>query len=347
MVSNAIAHIAVDRASAAWFNKSTMKQVDSAREHVLERLKAAQSNTAEPSLRELHKTLRSLVDSKSSGRKRSSSSSSSSTKTASVNNEVSAVDQVKSCMSSQWLNDTALQLLYQWDKGQIAWHARTFASEDERHEHEHNDCIFRVVQCEHGCNAKFSAHYREKHTASCPEKLIQCQLGCGVQVARARMTEHMHTSCDLRPAKCPFADLGCTPENLTHKDIDEHLSNNVQRHIFLLHEKLLVIKDQVGDQDREIGELHTTLTNSNASARDAAATASAASQQIHDLHKRLKDIEEHSSSDQKKLKDRLNKVEKHNAQLETEIKQLKEAYKRESAWRNQLSKQLESSSTSH
>jgi len=80
-----------------------------------------------------------------------------------------------------------------------------------------NHCIFTPMHCQNdGCPDIFSAKWLSDHDSKCPYKIVNCIRECGDCFQRKMMDAHLESSCPLRPAYCPFKDLGCGTGTSSH-----------------------------------------------------------------------------------------------------------------------------------
>lgn len=73
-----------------------------------------------------------------------------------------------------------------------------------------DECEYAVVQCENeNCATDLSRKWVSKHDTICVHKKVSCTRSCGEIIPRRLMDTHLSNDCDLRPAVCTFADIGC------------------------------------------------------------------------------------------------------------------------------------------
>lgn len=73
-------------------------------------------------------------------------------------------------------------------------------------------CSFALTACPNlGCSEVLSAKYLGAHMEACQFTPLGCERGCGETVARKEMSCHLLLTCELRPAECPYASIGCQP----------------------------------------------------------------------------------------------------------------------------------------
>ncbi len=112
-----------------------------------------------------------------------------------------------------------------------------------------NRCILRQVSCP---NCQETGTYNEitgKHQEFCPEAVIPCENKCKTSFKRRDSEKHVQT-CPEVEYTCPFYEAGCTL-NLKRRELDQHLTENTQKHLSLLMTAFLSVK-------QELQELKTT-----------------------------------------------------------------------------------------
>ena len=132
--------------------------------------------------------------------------------------------------------------------------------------HLQENCYYRPFECEHcghkdtyraitgeTLNTGFKDHYSE-----CPEYLLDCPNQCGATgIRRTAMPDH-HTSCPLEPLDCLFKDAGCT-EKIAHKDMEDHMTGNQQKHILQGYQSLQQMKEELDNTKKELQETKQEL----------------------------------------------------------------------------------------
>lgn len=127
----------------------------------------------------------------------------------------------------------ARTLLLAYDRRGLAHCEEAFASPEELLAHK-EVCAFRPVECQNrGCVQVVGANSAGAHDASCPHKLLKCPQGCGADVKRAALREHMATECDMKPAVCPYKELGCQHE-VTAGTVEAHCRECAGTHLKLV-----------------------------------------------------------------------------------------------------------------
>lgn len=192
-----------------------------------------------------------------------------------------------------------------------------------------HSCEYRVESCpNHQCGVIFSAKWASNHDAVCPQKILPCERACGDTCSRRLMVTHLDQACPLRPANCPYLDLGCMAA-LCHKDVPDHLETCMPSHLLLsltrLQEQASVIRDlhsRVIDLEGANAKLAQQMTTVVAS---SAAAMTALEIQSHRQDKALRE----EAAVQKKLTSAVSSelhshVSKHNSEISAINKSLAE-----------------------
>jgi len=177
-------------------------------------------------------------------------------------------------------------------------------------------CEYRVEQCpNHACGIVFSHKWRGEHDAICPQKTIVCERSCGDSCLRRLMKTHLSQACPLRPAACPYHDLGCMTE-LTHKDVPGHVESCMPSHLLL---SLARIQEQQGvikDLHQRMGELEAGQAKLGQTMAAAAAGVTAAMTAIDVLANRSdKALREEAAAQAKKTAAVASEVHGHSSTL--------------------------------
>ncbi|EEY63736.1 uncharacterized protein PITG_02219 [Phytophthora infestans T30-4] len=116
------------------------------------------------------------------------------------------------------------QILFQDREFHLNYHCRkraikcrllcgTTVHHDELDEHESARCSLRIITCDQGCQAKFTANFAKKHRLhECPKRMVPCKGkhgGCSALVKYDEMDFHLSTLCELRELSCKWASYGC------------------------------------------------------------------------------------------------------------------------------------------
>lgn len=141
-----------------------------------------------------------------------------------------------------------------------------------------DDCAFKAASCgNEGCKAVYSSKHGPNHDSKCEHKVVPCPRSCGEGAKRGAMKTHLEKACPLRPAKCPFADLGCLAE-LTHAGVEKHIDEATHAHLMMalgrIREQQGMIQSLKGSIDelrsndiergKQMGALGAGLTAANA-----------------------------------------------------------------------------------
>ena len=162
-------------------------------------------------------------------------------------------------------------------------------------------CEFRVERCPHdGCAAVYSAKWAAQHDAVCPQKPLPCERGCGDGCLRRLMQTHLAQACPLRPAACPYRDLGCMAD-LAHKDVPSHLDACMPSHLLLALARLQEQQNVIKDLHSRVGELEAGQSRVLQQAVGAAAVATAAREAVDLLaHRHERAAKEEAAAQAKK-----------------------------------------------
>ena len=111
--------------------------------------------------------------------------------------------------------------------------------------HCQNKCSKRKVSCQHcGQSGTHEAITSQTHTSSCPEVPLRCDNLCGaLKMKRKNMSRHKQI-CPEEMVSCTFAEAGCTVTT-KRKDLDSHVTANVQQHLSLLMTAYMSIKQEL------------------------------------------------------------------------------------------------------
>ena len=111
--------------------------------------------------------------------------------------------------------------------------------------HCQNKCSKRKVSCQHcGQSGTHEAITSQTHTSSCPEVPLRCDNLCGaLKMKRKNMSQHKQI-CPEATVSCMFAEAGCTVTT-KRKDLDSHVTANVQQHLSLLMTAYMTIKQEL------------------------------------------------------------------------------------------------------
>ena len=108
--------------------------------------------------------------------------------------------------------------------------------------HLKNRCPKRQVECS---NCKERGTYEDisgKHQMFCPDVNVQCPL-CGAVFKRKESRGHK-VVCPEEDYTCPFSEAGCESK-MKKKELDGHLTENVQYHLSLLMSAYLSVKEEL------------------------------------------------------------------------------------------------------
>ena len=111
--------------------------------------------------------------------------------------------------------------------------------------HCQNKCSKRKVACQYcGQSGTHEAITSLTHTSSCPDILFCCDNFCGaLKMKRKNLSQHKQI-CPEETVSCTFAEAGCTVTT-KRKDLDSHVTANVQQHLSLLMTAYMTIKQEL------------------------------------------------------------------------------------------------------
>jgi len=131
------------------------------------------------------------------------------------------------------------------------------------------ECPYAVHSCPNGgCTTSFSMNHWLKHDAVCPFKPIACPLNCGHAQSRQTMSDHVQTTCVMRPVLCPYHSIGCRPEGLIARDSAQHVELNHAYHLALAMAVVQRLSEEKAELDKRVFVLsqeNSTLKASRAS----------------------------------------------------------------------------------
>lgn len=145
-------------------------------------------------------------------------------------------------------------------------------------------CEFRRETCpnEH-CGSVYSAKWCDEHDKVCPQKILPCPRQCGDHCTRRLMPNHLGQACSLRPAQCPYKDLGCMAD-LCHKDVPGHLDACMPSHLLLSMSRIQEQQNVIVAMHQRLMDLEIRATGHGQQivAITAAASTLAATVEMHD-----------------------------------------------------------------
>ncbi|XP_045603666.1 TNF receptor-associated factor 6 isoform X2 [Procambarus clarkii] len=119
-----------------------------------------------------------------------------------------------------------------------------------------------------GCTRTIDLMYIEHHTQACSFQLhlltcvhvvVSCEM-CGTMVARGDVATHMTETCPKVVVACSFAEHGCH-QKMTRADLDQHMAQETQFHLFLLSSAYKKINTFVSDLSRTVGVIQSPYGN--------------------------------------------------------------------------------------
>lgn len=149
-------------------------------------------------------------------------------------------------------------------------------------------CVFRRETCpnEH-CGTVYSAKWRDEHDKVCPQKTLPCPRTCGDSCTRRMMSSHLAQACSLRPAQCPYKDLGCLAD-LCHKDLPFHLDACMPSHLLLSLSRIQEQQNVIRDMHQRLLDIEVRTTSHGQAIVGITAAASTLSATV-EMHNKRQD----------------------------------------------------------
>lgn len=203
-------------------------------------------------------------------------------------------------------------------------------------------CSFALVSCSNlGCSEVLSTKYTSSHLEECHFTRIACERGCGEIVVRKEMSCHLTLTCDLRPVECPYACIGCRPDDLTARTLARHLSDPVQTNAHLLlslnrlneqqgvivslHKKVNSLEGSVGAHDRAIKQLQGgAVATAVAIKTSEQAAEQAGHREVKDLESKLETRTRSMSKQVEFLSKNVRNLERENAAQKAQLDALRD-----------------------
>ena len=129
-------------------------------------------------------------------------------------------------------------------------------------EHE-NKCLFKPILCEFCQKYTGTINSIKQHIKVCDKVIIKCELKCGQLIQRSKMkdhiniectnykqicsnngckkkikrgfkyNDHINNTCEHRIVTCPFQIYGCNVNNITNKNLSNHLKTSIIDHYLM------------------------------------------------------------------------------------------------------------------
>ena len=99
----------------------------------------------------------------------------------------------------------------------------------ERNDHFSNECLNRIVRCEH-CQANRVYRDLKQHHTVCLEFPLLCTNNCGANLRRKQIDTHIETDCPNTTVKCRYERFGCR-EVVKRCEMDQHNKTNEINHL--------------------------------------------------------------------------------------------------------------------
>lgn len=203
-------------------------------------------------------------------------------------------------------------------------------------------CSFALMSCPNlGCSEMMSAKYIGDHLEVCPYTRQHCERNCGAVVARKEMSYHLKADCELRPAICPYASLGCKEEQLSVRSLTAHLkdADAINSHLLLsltrleeqqgvivkLHKKVKALESTVEDQALSISALQGGATAAMVAIKKTEQDVERTShQEVKDLEKKLDSSNKAFEKKVDSLSKTIRTLEKENSAQKAQLANLKQ-----------------------
>nr|XP_053628633.1 TNF receptor-associated factor 6-A-like [Cherax quadricarinatus] len=128
----------------------------------------------------------------------------------------------------------------------------------ELEQHLMSECVLRVKMCDL-CNEPFTFNQEQLHLLTCRHVVVACEM-CGTMVERGDVATHMTETCQKVVVTCPFAEHGCH-QKMTRADLDQHMAQETQFHLFLLSSAYKKINTFVSELSRTVGVIQSPFGN--------------------------------------------------------------------------------------
>ncbi|XP_071513503.1 TNF receptor-associated factor 6-like [Panulirus ornatus] len=116
------------------------------------------------------------------------------------------------------------------------------------------ECVLRVKKCDL-CDEPYTFNQEQLHLLTCVHVIVACEM-CGTLMARGDIATHMTESCPKVVVACTFAEHGCH-HKMTRADLDQHMAQETQFHLFLLSSGYKKINAFVSELSRTVGVIQS------------------------------------------------------------------------------------------
>ncbi len=135
-------------------------------------------------------------------------------------------------------------------------------------------CQFAHETCPNaGCETEYSVMHRQRHKDECQWQEVTCTRGCGEQgIVRRGLPAHLEHVCPLRPAPCPFAEVGCMPVGLVAGAVEKHVQECHAAHSMLMMRRIAEQQGVIKMLHRQAVEMRAETKMLNAGLTTATAS---------------------------------------------------------------------------
>ena len=126
----------------------------------------------------------------------------------------------------------------------------------EQKNHCSNECLNRLVRCEH-CQNEVAYRDLKQHHKECLEFPLLCPNNCGANLTRKQTDPHIETDCPNAIVRCPYERFGCR-EVVRRCEMDQHSMTNEVKHLKMT---AFFAVNKIEQQERTISQLKGILVN--------------------------------------------------------------------------------------
>ena len=111
--------------------------------------------------------------------------------------------------------------------------------------HEEKECPLRPYTCQYCGDEGSYSRITGSHYCKCPRYPVPCPNECNPKktIPREEVDAHIKNDCPLEPVACELCWAGCTARP-QRKDIEQHATKNIARHITLLAKACKELKEE-------------------------------------------------------------------------------------------------------
>ena len=132
----------------------------------------------------------------------------------------------------------------------------------EHEDHCSNECLNRIVSCEH-CQANKAYRDLKQHHKVCLEFPLLCPNNCGANLTRKQTDPHIETDCPNAIVKCRYERFGCR-EVVRRCEMDNHNKTNEIKHLemgtFFAADEIGQLKETNSRLTERIEQLEITIS---------------------------------------------------------------------------------------